>query len=576
MLLDEQELTLLERELPERVHLFRHALLQEVAYQSLLYARRRELHRRIGEYLERRYTENPEPYYGLLAHHYRLSDQRDKALTYLLLAGHAACAEYANDDALQYYRWAHELLYAAPSAGAPEAAEAQRWELHNAFGDVLSTVGRYDEAMEQYGTILQHGSPPAVAAEAHRDRGSALEKQGQYTAALDELNRAERLCREWLDDVPPLLLSEVCADKGLVLMRLGEYEAALAMCREGLHMLRRDKRSREDERIEARLHSQLGTIYGTRGDYPQARHHFGSSLAAQEAIDDLKGMSISNNNIGYVWQLQGEYERAITHYRIAEELGRKINLRYILAFAAINTAYAHYHLSRYADAERDCQAALEICRNTNDQRNIAQIEEMLGLIAYCRGQYAEALDHYAVTLGIHQAAGSLYPAANTLIYQAAAHNALNQLDAAAALAQAALDRAEELRAQQLKLEALNVLAESYLLRGDMQLAALRAAEAATLAASLGSKLDQGIAERLLGEALGAQADAHFLRSIALFEEIKQCFELARSQASYGRALALRGNLAAARSYLMQARTSFEAIGARGELQRLAPYIERSV
>ncbi|NTW03465.1 MAG: AAA family ATPase, partial [Oscillochloris sp.] len=53
--LDAQDLTSLEREIPEQVHFFRHALMQEVVYQSLLYARRRELHRRIGEYLEQHY-----------------------------------------------------------------------------------------------------------------------------------------------------------------------------------------------------------------------------------------------------------------------------------------------------------------------------------------------------------------------------------------------------------------------------------------------------------------------------------------------------------------------------------------
>src|SRR5262249_2471004 len=66
--LDEQEMTVLERtEPPERVHTFRHALIQEVAYQSMLYARRRELHGRIGDYLERRYGGDLDDYYGLLA-----------------------------------------------------------------------------------------------------------------------------------------------------------------------------------------------------------------------------------------------------------------------------------------------------------------------------------------------------------------------------------------------------------------------------------------------------------------------------------------------------------------------------
>jgi tetratricopeptide (TPR) repeat protein len=339
-------------------------------------------------------------------------------------------------------------------------------------------------------------------------------------------------------------------------------------------MMRRDSRSREDERIEARLHTQLGMIYGTRGAYMEARHHFGSALAAQEAIDDLGGMSKSHNNIGFLWQLQGEYERAIDNYALADQLAGKINLRYMLIFAAVNTAFALYYLGRYEEAERHCREALEICHSINDRRNLAQVEEILGLIAYCRGQYNEALGHYAVTRGIHAAAGSLYPEANTLIYEAAVQTALGRPDDAAALARRSLARAEELQAPQLKLEALNALAESALYQGDRATAQVHAAAARELADQLGSKFDRGVAERLLGESV--EDEAYIQGSLALFEEIKQRFELARSRAAYGRLLLRRGNFSSAEPYLLQAQETFIAIGARGELERLAPYLERSV
>ncbi|HEU5086443.1 MAG TPA: AAA family ATPase, partial [Roseiflexaceae bacterium] len=108
--LDTEQLTYLERIEPERVHSFRHAMIQEVAYQSMLYARRRELHGRIGDYLERRYGDELEEYCGLLAHHYRHSDRHDKAVTYLVQAGHVARGNYANEEAIRYYGWAVEQI----------------------------------------------------------------------------------------------------------------------------------------------------------------------------------------------------------------------------------------------------------------------------------------------------------------------------------------------------------------------------------------------------------------------------------------------------------------------------------
>lgn len=587
--LDEAKITLLERELPDRVHIFRHALMQEVAYQSLLYARRRELHRRIGEYLERQHAHDMKPFYDLLAHHYRLSDRQDKAVTYLLLAGRAARDTYANDEAIQYYRWALEALHADP-------ANPRTWEAREALGDVLCTVGRYDEALAEYAAILGEGDagdergvlPPAVAAEALRSRGNALEKQGQYAAALEALDRAEALVRTHLDDVPPLLLPLICADRGAVLMRWGEYDQALRVCMEGLGKLRRDGRTREDERIEASLHSHIGTIHGMRGDYAQARFHFESALAAQEASDNLYGSSILHNNIGYLWQLQSEYERAIMHYERAEALARKINARYVLSGAYLNLAYAYYCLGRYDRAEAGCYAALPLCEEMRDQPGIAHIYDTLGLIAYNRGNYDQALASYNQALMLYRELDSSYQEGNTLANTARVYTARAQLDQARTVAQQAFAIAERLQAPQLKVEALNALAEADLVAADMLdehsaapvlgRCAERAEHAATLALELGSRLDYGIARRLLGQVaarMGQSYAEHFQDSSAIFAEIKNRFELAYTQVRYAEALVAH-DAETAMGYLKQAQQTFKDIGADGELQRLDYLSERSV
>ncbi|MEP7188062.1 MAG: adenylate/guanylate cyclase domain-containing protein, partial [Roseiflexaceae bacterium] len=327
--LDEQEMTVLERtDPPERVHTFRHALIQEVAYQSMLYSRRRELHGRIGDYLERRYAGDLDDYYGLLAHHYRLSDRRDKAVEYLLQAGHAARAMYANDEAIQYYGWALDGL--AGDEGDPRA-----WDARDALGEVYATIGRHDEALAQHAAIISAPNVTAdIARRAHRKRGSVLEKQGQYAAAIEELDRAMTIARSGVAGITPLAVSLISADVGLVRQRRGEYDLAIEACEEGLAALEDDPNSFDDEMIEARLHSTLGAIYGMRGDYPRAREHFEHSLQLRTEVDDLPGMTVSNNNLGYLWQLQSEYARAIEHYQVAEGLAKKINLRYAVVFAA--------------------------------------------------------------------------------------------------------------------------------------------------------------------------------------------------------------------------------------------------
>ncbi len=591
-ILDAQEFTLLEREVPERVHFFRHTLVQEVAYQSLLYARRRELHRKIGEYLEKRHAADLKPYYGLLAHHYRLSDSREKAITYLLRAGHAARDTYANDEAIQYYRWALETLQANPTA-------PQTWEVRKALGDVFSTVGRYDEALAEYAAILAVEEapaeqtpftlPPAVAAEALRGRGYALEKQGQYSQAIAELRQAEAVALTHPDAVSPLLVAAIYADMGLVLMRWGEYDRALEVCNAGLQHLRPDQWTREDERIEAGLHTQLGTIHGMRGDYPQARAHFERALAAQEDIDDLYGCSRSHNNLGYLWQLQGEYQGAIEHYAQAEELSRNINARYILSSAQLNLAYAYYCIGMYDQAEANCRTAIKLCQDMRDKAGLAHIYDLFGMIAFNRGNYERALhSSYEKALALHQELGSSYQEGNTLTHMANAYNALSQPAHARVLADRAGEIAGRVQGPQLQVEVLHALAEADLLSAAapdeadrtgltpaelLARSAEHARQASALAADIGSKLDQGVALRLLGQAAARQSlpyVEHFQASLAIFAEIKNRFECARTQARYAEALA-GTNFSAAAAYLNQARETFIEIGAQGELARLSNF-----
>jgi ABC-type transport system substrate-binding protein/class 3 adenylate cyclase len=83
---------------------FRHGLVQEAAYGSLVEARRRELHLRVGEALVELHRDSPAGVYGLLAHHFAEADEPERAVEYLLKAGDAARAGYADEEAIDLYR----------------------------------------------------------------------------------------------------------------------------------------------------------------------------------------------------------------------------------------------------------------------------------------------------------------------------------------------------------------------------------------------------------------------------------------------------------------------------------------
>jgi ABC-type transport system substrate-binding protein/class 3 adenylate cyclase len=98
------DLVVEERRRPSPEYRFRHGLVQEVAYGGLVERRRQELHRAVGEALERIHRDSLEEVYGLLARHFSEADDAERAVVYLLRAGDAARAVYADQEAVELYR----------------------------------------------------------------------------------------------------------------------------------------------------------------------------------------------------------------------------------------------------------------------------------------------------------------------------------------------------------------------------------------------------------------------------------------------------------------------------------------
>src|SRR6266542_2305807 len=95
---------------PEVEYTFKHALTQEVAYNSLLVERRRALHERAAQAIERLFHSKLEDHYGDLAHHYTRSGNTQKAVEYLHLAGQQAVQQSANVEAIAHFTKGLELL----------------------------------------------------------------------------------------------------------------------------------------------------------------------------------------------------------------------------------------------------------------------------------------------------------------------------------------------------------------------------------------------------------------------------------------------------------------------------------
>jgi adenylate cyclase len=108
---------------PEAEYIFKHALTQEVAYNSVLTERRKLLHERVAAALESIYTQRLDDHFSELARHYRNSTNTDKAIEYLELAGRQAVQRSAYHESVDNLTAALELLRALPESNEREHRE---------------------------------------------------------------------------------------------------------------------------------------------------------------------------------------------------------------------------------------------------------------------------------------------------------------------------------------------------------------------------------------------------------------------------------------------------------------------
>ena len=118
-------------------YVFKHALTQEVAYNSLLIERRKQLHERAGQAIESIFADQLDDHLTQLAHHYSLSDNADKAVEYLGRAGQQALQRSAHTDAINSLTAAMDLLQKLPQ----DTERVQReLRLQFALGQALMSV----------------------------------------------------------------------------------------------------------------------------------------------------------------------------------------------------------------------------------------------------------------------------------------------------------------------------------------------------------------------------------------------------------------------------------------------------
>jgi tetratricopeptide (TPR) repeat protein len=131
---------------PQSNYIFKHALTQDVAYESLLKQRRQEIHGQIAGAMEKLYADRLEQHYELLAHHWELSDTPDRSIHHLVSAGEKSNRSQAATSAVDFFTRALNQIKLSDRAPAPNLM----MRIRAGRAGPLHSKGRIEESLKDY------------------------------------------------------------------------------------------------------------------------------------------------------------------------------------------------------------------------------------------------------------------------------------------------------------------------------------------------------------------------------------------------------------------------------------------
>jgi predicted ATPase len=331
--------------LPRSRYIFKHALIQDAAYQSLLKRTRQQYHLQVGRLLEERFPETVEAHPELLAHHYTEGGAAKEAIVAWHKAGELAKSRGANQEAVT-----HLGNGLSVANDLPDGQERARYELK-----LQVSLG---------GVYLQMKGHSASEVEVAFARARELcERIGDapelvptlfglwrtYVVQMDEIGKPSevsaqllRLAKDERNPVPYVIAHYTA---GFTSIATADFSAAEENLREGIrHYVSDDRNTAEvyrfgqDPGVACRCYlAMTDWVLG----YPErAREHARDGLALAEGLDDPFTMAYAFAFTSWVDQLQDNRDGLLEKARGAVELASERGFPYWLSIGRVMEGWA--------------------------------------------------------------------------------------------------------------------------------------------------------------------------------------------------------------------------------------------
>ena len=369
---------------PEPEYIFKHTLTQEAAYASLLSPQRKAYHLRVADALARLFWERGEEHThaGLVATHYERAEAWPRALDYWERAGDSARANYSNQEAIDYYARALEIV----ARLGDEVTPSQQLALHEKRGQLLAALGNVEAALADYRRVCR-------LAQQAGDRGAELR-------ALNQIGALET-------DRHSYQLAGAYFNHALVLARSLGDQAGIA---ESLN--------------------HLGDYYRNMGERQQARECHRQALEIARSLGDLGLLAASIEGLGRIGFMQGRVRASLAAHQQALALRRRLVDRVGLMNTLNALAMTYLWLGDYPHAEETCLEAFDFISRVGDLPVVASLHTYYAASRLYRGDLSKVEAHLLAGLDVARRLDLLSVQAHTLAWLGYYYKGIGQLDRA--------------------------------------------------------------------------------------------------------------------------------------------------
>ena len=334
---------------PDATYSFKHALVQDAAYGTMLKSRRQPLHANIATALVERFPATAESLPELVAHHYTEAGLASEAIGYWRRAGQLAHARWANREAVISFEQALHLLKALPETRKTlELAVDLRVDVKTSllpFGEFQRIVG-----------YLREAEGLARALDDQRRLGELSVHMCQTLALVGrpaeaiEFGKNAKTLAESLADVPLQVMANLCL--GGAHLRTGDYRRAEDLSLKVLQLLEGElgrERSGLVGFAGGTARGYLTWIFADQGKFTQGIAHGEEGLRLAESLDNPISLANMLWYFAYLQMARGDFHHAVRVLERGLALSREWNMPYFSAAHSGGLGYVYALWGRTAE-----------------------------------------------------------------------------------------------------------------------------------------------------------------------------------------------------------------------------------